>query len=88
MKVPEAPGGEAQQMPSEANLLMALAEMHKQGRFQVAGDVVDATKRFQGKQVSIGEYYGPGGIVDKNQTKAILNDALDAKSNVLPMRPK
>ncbi len=28
-----------QDVPSEANLLMALAEMHKQGRFQVAGDV-------------------------------------------------
>jgi hypothetical protein len=27
------PGAPAQPMPSETNLLMALAEMHKQGRF-------------------------------------------------------
>lgn len=35
MKVPGATGGAPpQEMPSEANLLMALAEMHKQGRFE------------------------------------------------------
>ena len=28
-----APGAPQAQMPSETNLLMALAEMHKQGRF-------------------------------------------------------
>ncbi len=44
MIVPTQKGGyaQAQDAPSEANLLMALAEMHKQGRFQVAGDVVNA----------------------------------------------
>ena len=35
-----APGAPTQGMPSETNLLMALATMHEQGRFQVAGDVV------------------------------------------------
>lgn len=28
-----APGAPAQAMPSQSNLLMALTEMHKQGRF-------------------------------------------------------
>ncbi len=41
MKIPGSPS-EAQPQPSEADLLMALAEMHKQGRFQMAGDVVNA----------------------------------------------
>jgi len=45
MIVPTTPGmagpnAPQAQMPSETNLLMALAEMHKQGRFQVAGNVL------------------------------------------------
>lgn len=41
-----APGAPAQGMPSETNLMMALATMHEQGRFQVAGDVIDKSKEF------------------------------------------
>lgn len=36
-----APGAPAQGMPSETNLLMALATMHSQGRFDKSDD--DAT---------------------------------------------
>lgn len=31
--LPTGPDGTPQQMPSQTNLLMALAEMHKQGQF-------------------------------------------------------
>ena len=43
-----APGAPAQGMPSETNLMMALATMHEQGRFQVAGtSEADANKKPQ-----------------------------------------
>ncbi len=69
MKVPDSPGGEAQQMPSEANLLMALAEMHKQGRFdqpetKMAGDVIPLFGRgpTQSKDVSQDEVKYSGAL--------------------------
>lgn len=39
-----APGAPQAQMPSETNLLMALAEMHKQGRVGKQPDMTNVVK--------------------------------------------
>ena len=64
------------QMPSETNLLLALAEMHRQGRFQVAGDVIDKSKEFLALQRA-NRYENAGGF---------RPGAPSAK--VLPVEPK
>ena len=51
MIVPTSPGATSfapTEQPSETNLLMALAEMHKQGRFKTAGDVLKFTPPAKG----------------------------------------
>lgn len=73
-----------QEMPSEANLLMALSEMQKQGRFKVAGDVVPF--RPFGKISN-----DPDAVKTKilsTQTQGTLNKALGISAKVLPMTSK
>src|SRR6266699_2427246 len=54
---PTQPGVQAQEMPSEANLMMALAEMHKQGRF-AQGDgkppVIDFEQELKDQRSMVG----------------------------------
>ena len=61
-----APGAPAQGMPSETNLMMALATMHEQGRFKVAGDIL----RF------------PGGPPPDSDTRQKLQDYIFPQTSV------
>lgn len=88
MIVPGAKGGMpvpgSAEQPSEANLLMALAEMHKQGRFQVAGGVVPmpgaATPADRAEALKIDE-------LNKLTTNRTLSKALGGGAKIIPMSP-
>lgn len=86
MIVPTTKGGFAPstEMPSEANLLMALSEMHKQGRFKVAGDVVQMPGA-----ATPAEHASASDVEDinKQMTNRTLRRALGG-AKVLPMTPK
>ena len=81
-----ASGAPAQGMPSETNLMMALATMHEQGRFKVAGDVMQmpgaATPQDRVKKAL------DTGELNKLTTNKALMSSLGGGAKVLPMAPE
>ena len=80
---PNDPTGQAP-VPPLPMLLMAGSIMHRQGKFQMAGDVVPfptATQRFEKDPKSLED-------IRKADTRATLSRVLGGTQNVLPMTPK
>lgn len=82
-KAPPQMGGP---VPSETNLLMSLAEMHNQGRFDVAGDVMRMPYQFtQGREWRRND---PGSKGVLGVGPDAIKDAVESgKVNVLPITP-
>ena len=72
-----------EQMPSQTDMLMALGQMHREGRLQVAGNVV----KFPGLAASPAGHLKDIEDDPKARTREVLGRALGA-GKVLPMTPK
>src|SRR5215813_11447548 len=84
----DATGGIPQELqPTQADLLMAAAIMHQQGRFQVAGDVIPP-ERLKGLRIQQNIKTMTEQSIRAGETRATLSRALGGTQNILPITPQ